>query len=149
MRSVDDSGVGGPSASDSLTAENIEAYFLTSLDSQWSFYEEQTIALHAEVASLEDAVASVELRQDAESSRAAAAMAEETRRRREEDERFSGMLRDKQRVERKFKRFAEVARSLKKELFEERAESNGLLKNLEAAQKRAEEGESLSRSELS
>jgi BRCA1-associated protein len=67
-------------------------------------------------------------------------MTEETRRRREEDERFSGMLRDKQRVEQKFERFAEVTCSLKKELFEERAESNGLLKNLEAAQKRAEEG---------
>jgi len=31
--------------------------------------------------------------------------------------------------------------SLRKEWFEERAGSNGLLKNLEAAQKRAEEGE--------
>jgi len=119
-------------ASDSLTAAKIEAtgieysYLLTSqLDSQWSFYEKQTIALHAEVASLKDAV--VELRQDTESSRAAAAisMAEETRRRREEDERFSGMLRDRERVEKKFERFAEVTRSLKKELFEECALKKG------------------------
>jgi len=145
MRSIDDSGVGGPSASDSLTAEKIEAigieysYLLTSqLDSQRSFYEEQTVALQAEVASLKDAVA--QLRQDVESSRAAA-IAEESRRRREEDERFSEMLRDKQRVEKKAERFAEVARSLEKELREERAVGNGLLKNLEAAQKRGEEGE--------
>jgi BRCA1-associated protein len=145
MRSIDDSGVGGPSASDSLTAEKIEAigieysYLLTSqLDSQRSFYEEQTVALQADVASLKDAVA--QIRQEAESSRATA-IAEETRRRREEDERFSEMLRDKQRVEKKSERFAEVARSLEKELREERAVSNGLLKNLEAAQKRAEEGE--------
>lgn len=145
MRSIDDSGAGGPSASDSLTAEKIEAigieysYLLTSqLDSQRSFYEEQTVALQVEVASLKDAVA--QLRQETESSRAAA-MAEETRRRQEEDERFSEMLRDKQRVEKKIERLAEVARSLEKELREERAVSNGLLKNLEAAQKRAEEGE--------
>ncbi|KAF8498653.1 hypothetical protein F5888DRAFT_193739 [Russula emetica] len=145
MRSIDDSGVGGPSASDSLTAEKIEAigieysYLLTSqLDSQRSFYEEQTVALQAEVASLKDAVALI--RQEAESSRAAT-IAEETRRRREEDERFSEMLRDKQRVEKKSERFAEVARSLEKELREERAVSNGLLKNLEAAQKHAEEGD--------
>jgi BRCA1-associated protein len=105
MRSgpIDDCGVGGPSASDSLTAEKIEAveieysYLLTSqLDSQRSFYEEQTIALQAEVVNPKDAVA--ELRQEAESSRAAS-IAEETRRRRDKDERFSGMLRDKQRVE--------------------------------------------------
>ena len=145
MRSIDDSGAGGPSASDSLTAEKIEAigieysYLLTSqLDSQRSFYEEQTVALQTEVASLKDAVA--QIRQEVESSRAAA-MAEETRRRREEDERFSEMLRDKQRVEKKSERLAEVARSLEKELREERAVSNGLLKNLEAAQKRVEEGE--------
>lgn len=145
MRSIDDSGVGGPSASDSLTAEKIEAigieysYLLTSqLDSQRAFYEEQTVALQAEVASLKDVVAQV--RQDAESSRAAAT-AEESRQRREEDERFSEMLHDKQRVEKRSERFAEVARSLEKELREERAVSNGLLKNLEAAQKRVEEGE--------
>lgn len=145
MRTIDDSRMGGPSASDSLTAEKIEAigieysYLLTSqLDSQRAFYEEQTVALQAELASLKDAVA--EVRQDAESSRAAT-MAEETRRRREEDERYSEMLHDKRRVEKKSERFAEVARTLEKELREERAVSNGLLKNLEAAQKRAEEGE--------
>jgi len=145
MRAIDDSGMGGPSTSDSLTAEKIEAigieysYLLTSqLDSQRAFYEEQTVALQAELASLKDAVA--QLRQDAESSRAAA-IAEESRRRREEDEHFSETLRDKQRTEKKSEHVAEVARSLEKELREERAVSNGLLKNLEAAQKRAEDGE--------
>ncbi len=119
MRAIDDSGVGGPSTSDSLTAEKIEtigieySYLLTSqLDSQRVFYEEQTTALQAEVAGLKDVVA--QLRQEGESSRAAA-VAEESRRHREEEERLSEMLRDKQR--------------------------GGLLKNLEAAQKRAEEGE--------
>lgn len=145
MRAIDDSGVGGPSTSDSLTAEKIEAigieysYLLTSqLDSQRVFYEEQTAALQVEVAGLKDVVS--QIRQEAESSREAAA-AEESRRRREEEERLSEMLRDKQRVEKKSERFAEVARSLEKELREERAVSGGLLKNLEAAQKRAEEGE--------
>jgi len=145
MRAIDDSGVGGPSTSDSLTAEKIEAigieysYLLTSqLDSQRVFYEEQTAALQVEVADLKDVVA--QFRQEAESSRAVAA-AEESRRRREEEEHLSEMLRDKHRVEKKSERFAEVARSLEKELREERAVSGGLLKNLEAAQKRAEEGE--------
>jgi len=145
MRAIDDSGVGGPSASDSLTAEKIEAigieysYLLTSqLDSQRLFYEEQTAALQAEAVGLKDVVA--QLRQEAESSRTTTA-AEETRRRREEEECLSEMLRDKQRIEKKSERFAEVARSLEKELREERAVSSGLLKNLEAAQKRVEEGE--------
>jgi BRCA1-associated protein len=145
MRAIDDSGVGGPSTSDTLTAEKIEAigieysYLLTSqLDSQRVFYEEQTAALQVEAVSLKDVIA--QLRQETESSRAAAA-AEETRRRREEEERLEEMLRDKRRIEKKSERFAEVARSLEKELREERAVSSGLLKNLEAAQKRGEEGE--------
>ncbi|KAH9034662.1 BRCA1-associated protein 2-domain-containing protein [Lactarius hengduanensis] len=145
MRTGDDTGAGGPSTSDSLTAEKIEAigieysYLLTSqLDSQRAFYEEQTTALQAEVVDLKVAV--TQLRQEAESSRAAAA-AEESRRRGEEEERLSEILRDKQRFEKKSERFAEVARTLEKELREERAVSGGLLQNLEAVQKRAEEGE--------
>jgi len=145
MRTGDDTGAGGPSTSDSLTAEKIEAigieysYLLTSqLDSQRAFYEEQTTALQDEVIGLKSVV--TQLRQEAESSRAAAA-AEETRRRREEDERISEVLRDKQRFEKKSERFMEVARTLEKELREERAVSGGLLKNLEAVQKRAEEGD--------
>jgi BRCA1-associated protein len=145
MRTGDDSGIGGPSTSDSLTAEKIEAigieysYLLASqLDSQREFYEEQTTALQVDVASLRSVI--TQLEQEAESSRAAAA-AEESRRRREEEEHLSEMLRDKQRVEKKSERFAEVARTLEKELREERAVSSGLLKNLEAARKRVEEGE--------
>ncbi|KAH9066668.1 hypothetical protein EDB87DRAFT_1671970 [Lactarius vividus] len=145
MRTGDDTGAGGPSTSDSLTAEKIEAigieysYLLTSqLDSQRAFYEEQTTALQAEVVDLKVVVS--QLRQEAESSRAAAA-AEESRRRREEEERLSEILRDKQRFEKKSERFAEVARTLEKELRGERAVSGGLLNNLEAVQKRAEEGE--------
>jgi BRCA1-associated protein len=145
MRTGDDSGMGGPSKSDSLTAEKIEeigieySYLLTSqLDSQREFYEEQTTALQVEVASLKSVV--TQLRQETESSRTAAA-AEESRRRREEDERLSEMLRDKQRLEKKSGHSAEAARTLEKELREERAVSSGLLKNLEAARKRAEEGE--------
>jgi len=145
MRASDDTGVGGPSTSDSLTAEKIEAigieysYLLTSqLDSQRAFYDEQTTALQLEVTGLKDLV--TQLRQDVESSREAAA-AEESRRRREEEERLSEVIRDKQRIEKKSARVAEVARTLEKELREERAVSGGLLKNLEAVQKRAEEGD--------
>ena len=145
MRTGDDTGAGGPSTSDSLTAEKIEAigieysYLLTSqLDSQRAFYEEQTAALQAEVIDLKGVVA--QFLQEAESSRAAAA-AEESRRRREEEERLSEVLRDKQRFEKKAERFVEVARTLEKELREERAVSGALLKNLEVMRKRAEEGE--------
>jgi len=74
------------------------------------------------------------------SSRAAAA-AEESRRRQEDEERLSELLRDKQRFEKKSERFMGAARTLEKELREERAVSGGLLKNLEAVQKRASEGE--------
>ena len=95
----------------------------------------QTAALEIEVAGLKGVVA--QFRQEAESSRAA----EESRRHHEEEEHLSEMLRDKERVEKKSERFAEVTRSLEKELRKERAISGGLLKNLEAAQKRAEEGE--------
>ncbi|KAI0305901.1 hypothetical protein B0F90DRAFT_1694372 [Multifurca ochricompacta] len=145
MRASDDGGMGGPSTSDSLTAEKIEAigieysYLLTSqLDSQRAFYEEQLTTLQIDVASLKDVAA--QLRQEAESSRATAA-AEDSHRRREEEERYAEVLRDKQRIERKSERFAEMSRTLEKELREERAVSTGLLKNLEVTQKRAEEGE--------
>ena len=145
MRMGDDTGAGGPSTSDSLTAEKIEAigieysYLLTSqLDSQRAFYEEQSTALQVEITNLKSVVS--QLQQEAESSRAAAA-AEESRRRQEEEERLSEILRDKQRFEKKSERFMGLARTLEKELQEERAVSGGLLKNLEAVQKRAEEGE--------
>jgi BRCA1-associated protein len=52
--------------SDSLTAEKIEAigieylYLLTSqLDSQQAFYEEQTVMLQANIASVKDAIAQI------------------------------------------------------------------------------------------
>ncbi|KAI0272470.1 BRCA1-associated protein [Gloeopeniophorella convolvens] len=145
MRSGDEGGGGGPSASDSLTAEKIEAigieysYLLTSqLDSQREFYEEQTTALQTQVIELKSVAA--HLRQEAETLRAAAA-AEEDRRLHDEEERLGEVLRDKQRAEKKSERLAEVARTFEKELREERAVSGGLLKNLEACQKRVEEGE--------
>ena len=145
MRMGDDTGAGGPSTSDSLTAEKIEAigieysYLLTSqLDSQRAFYEEQSTALQVEITNLKSVVS--QLQREAESSRAVAA-AEESRRRQEEEERLSEILRDKQRFEKKSERFMGLARTLEKELQEERAVSGGLLKNLEAVQKRAEEGE--------
>ena len=95
--------------------------------------------MQIEVTGLKDVVA--QFRQEAESSRAVAAAAEESCRHREEEEHLSEMLRDKQRMEKKSERFAEVTPSLEKELREERAVSGGLSKNLEAAQKCAEEGE--------
>jgi len=84
--------------------------------------------LQIEVTGLKDVVA--QFRQEAESSRAAA---EESCRHREEEEHLSEMLRDKQRMEKKSERFAEVTRSFEKEPREERAVSGGLSKNLEAA----------------
>ncbi|KAI0644176.1 zf-UBP-domain-containing protein [Trametes meyenii] len=135
-------GGGGPTAADALTAEKIEAigieysYLLTSqLDSQRTFYEEQTAELRSQIDSMRSLVeqlgAEVELhkqraRQDAE------------RRARDEEERVAALEREKARAEKRAEKASELARTLAKELREERAVSEGLMKNLTTAREHAE-----------
>ncbi|KAG8220885.1 BRCA1-associated protein 2-domain-containing protein [Butyriboletus roseoflavus] len=121
-----DDGALGPSHADALSAEKIEAigieysYLLTSqLDSQRSFYEEQIKHLKTQVDELQSMVQ--KLGRETEEGRA------------EADE--------KQKVEKRVDKAAEVARKFEKELREEKAVSEGLLKNLGKMKEKAESSE--------
>ncbi|KAG0709194.1 hypothetical protein DFH29DRAFT_218850 [Suillus ampliporus] len=129
-----DDGTLGPSHADSLSAEKIEAigieysYLLTSqLDSQRSFYEEQTTELKTQVDELRNLVE--KLGRDLEKDRIEAKEREEQRRR-EEEEKLNEVYKDKTKAEKKAERVAELARKFEKELKEEKAVSEGLLRNL-------------------
>ncbi|KAF8202196.1 hypothetical protein BJ912DRAFT_1019133 [Pholiota molesta] len=109
----------GPSQADALTAEKIEAigieysYLLTSqLDSQRAFYDEQTIELRTQVGELKSLM-----------------------------ETLSGdplLIKEKQKAEHRAEKVAELARRLEKELRDERAVSEGLMKNLAKLKEKAE-----------
>ncbi|KAA1468807.1 zf-UBP-domain-containing protein [Dentipellis sp. KUC8613] len=136
---------GGPSAADSLSAEKIEAigieysYLLTSqLDSQRAYYEGQIGDLRGEVADLKRMVE--RLGGDMEKERKEAKV-EKAERAKEESERLAEVERDKAKAERRAEKMAEIARNFEKELREERAVSEGLLKNLEKSKERAAEVE--------
>ncbi|KAH9479491.1 RING finger protein ETP1-like protein [Psilocybe cubensis] len=132
----------GPSQADALSAEKIEAigieysYLLTSqLDSQRSFYEEQSQELKSQVDELKTLVEklSVEFKKEKERNRE-----EEVRLRKAEEERIAQLLKDKAKAENRAEKVAELARRLEKELREERAVSEGLMKNLSKMRERAE-----------
>lgn len=132
----------GPSHADALSAEKIEAigieysYLLTSqLDSQRSFYEEQITDLKVQVKELQSMVQKVG--RDVEEGRAAA-LAQEQSCRHEEGEKLEAIHREKQKVEKKADKAAELARKFEKELKEEKAVSEGLLKNLGKMKERVE-----------
>lgn len=132
----------GPSHADALSAEKIEAigieysYLLTSqLDSQRSFYEEQIAHLKKQVNELQSVVQ--KLGREVEERRAETS-AQEQLRRREEEERLEAIYREKQRVEKRADKAAELARNFEKELKEEKAVSEGLLKNLGKMKEKAE-----------
>ncbi|KAG2366923.1 hypothetical protein BDR07DRAFT_1273516 [Suillus spraguei] len=129
-----DDGTLGPSHADSLSAEKIEAigieysYLLTSqLDSQRLFYEEQTTELKTQVEELRNLVEklSLDLAKDK-----AEAKEREAQCRREEEEKLNEVYKDKIKAEKKVERVAELARKFEKELKEEKAVSEGLLRNL-------------------
>lgn len=132
----------GPSHADALSAEKIEAigieysYLLTSqLDSQRSFYEEQLTHLKTQVEELQSLVQKLG-REVGEGK--AEAVTQEQLRRREEEERLEAIHREKQKVEKKADKAAELARKFEKELKEEKAVSEGLLKNLGKMKEKAE-----------
>ena len=129
---------GGPSAADALSAEKIEAigieysYLLTSqLDSQRTFYEEQTAAYKTQVEQLTQLVQN--LSEEVESSKQTVL--------KEEEARLAEMEKSRARAEKRADKANELARVLDKELKGERAVSEGLMKNLVAVKERAEKVE--------
>ncbi|GLB41727.1 putative BRCA1-associated protein 2 [Lyophyllum shimeji] len=133
----------GPSQADALTAEKIEAigieysYLLTSqLDSQRSYYEEQTSELKNQVAELKGLVE--RLSREFEMERANV-KGEAQRRQSEEELRLAEVLRDKTKAEARAEKATELARKLDKELKEERAVSEGLMKNIGKMKQTAEQ----------
>ncbi|KAF4610749.1 hypothetical protein D9613_006890 [Agrocybe pediades] len=132
----------GPSQADALSAEKIEAigieysYLLTSqLDSQRSFYEEQTVELRNQVDELKGLVENLSAEFQREKERH---KEEELRTRREEEEKIAQVLKEKAKAESRTEKVTELARKLEKELREERAVSEGLLKNLTKMREKVE-----------
>ncbi|KAI0084471.1 BRCA1-associated protein 2-domain-containing protein [Irpex rosettiformis] len=143
-------GGGGPSAADALSAEKIEAigieysYLLTSqLDSQRAYYETQTNELKIQVDELKEIVG--KLGEEVEAKMVRMKEQEEARRKVEE-ERVGEIERARVKAEKRAEKFVEVARALEKELKAERAQSEGLLKNLTAAKAKAEKAEEVKES---
>ncbi|KAI0731290.1 zf-UBP-domain-containing protein [Earliella scabrosa] len=133
---------GGPTAADALTAEKIEAigieysYLLTSqLDSQRTFYEEQTTELRSQVDALRTLVE--QLSAEVEHGRTRA-REDAAQRAREDEARIAEIERERAKAEKRAEKASELARSLAKELREERAVSEGLMKNLAAAKEQAD-----------
>ncbi|TFK89171.1 zf-UBP-domain-containing protein [Polyporus arcularius HHB13444] len=133
---------GGPTAADALTAEKIEAigieysYLLTSqLDSQRTFYEEQTAELRSQVDAMRKLVEQLSTEVELGRTRAREDAAQRAT---QDDARIAELEREKARAEKRAEKASELARSLAKELREERAVSEGLMKNLAAAKEQAE-----------
>ncbi|RDB23862.1 RING finger protein ETP1 [Hypsizygus marmoreus] len=135
----------GPSQADALSAEKIEAigieysYLLTSqLDSQRSYYEEQTTELKNQVAELRGLVERLSHEFDKERANAKEGA---LRHQQEEDMRLAKVLRDKTKAEARAEKATELARKFDKELKEERAVSEGLMKNIGKMKERVEQAE--------
>ncbi|PBK99385.1 zf-UBP-domain-containing protein [Armillaria gallica] len=134
----------GPSPADALSAEKIEAigieysYLLTSqLDSQRSHYEDQTAELKAQVNDLKQIVS--KLSADFEKAQADS-REREHRRIQEEEARVAELTKDKTKAENRADTMSQLAKRLKKELDEERAVSEGLMKNLGKMKEKVEAG---------
>ena len=145
VREGESGGRLGPGLADTLSAEKIEAigieysYLLTSqLDSQREYYEEQGAELKGEVEELKLMVQS--LGREIEKERVSAAE-ERERRKKEEEAGIDEMYRDKVKAEKRAEKVADVAKKLEKELREERAVSEGLLKNLGKMKQRVAEAD--------
>lgn len=139
-----DSGL-GPSQADALSAEKIEAigieysYLLTSqLDSQRSYYEEQTVELKGQVDELRTSVE--RLSQEFERERKEY-KGEASRRQKEEEAKVAEVLRDKTKMEHRAEKAAGLARKFEKELREEKAVSEGLMKNIGKMRERIEQAD--------
>ena len=137
-----DDGEGrGPGRADVIGGEKIEAigieysYLLTSqLDSQREHYEQQVNELKEQLDELKGVVAG--LSKEAKEERE-----ERIRLKREEEERVEEVWRDKKHAEKRTEKAIELPKRLEKDLREERAVSEGLLKNLGNMKVRVAEGE--------
>ncbi|EDR14071.1 uncharacterized protein LACBIDRAFT_305484 [Laccaria bicolor S238N-H82] len=132
----------GPSQADALSAEKIEAigieysYLLSSqLDSQRSFYEDQTTELTAQVIDLRGLIERLSF--DFEADRKLA-KEEAERKQKEDEEKLAQIMKEKARAEHKAEKATELARKFGNELREERAVSDGLMKNLAVMKERME-----------
>ncbi|KAF8631892.1 hypothetical protein AX15_002153 [Amanita polypyramis BW_CC] len=132
----------GPSQTDALTAEKIEAigieysYLLTSqLDSQRSYYEDQMTDLKNQMDELKKMLE--QLTRDIEKGRAERKEADE-RREKEDGARIAEVAREKVKAEQRAEKVTQLARRLEKELKDERAVSGGLMRNLTKMREQAE-----------
>ncbi|CAK5267791.1 unnamed protein product [Mycena citricolor] len=135
----------GPSSSDALTAEKIEAigieysYLLTSqLDSQRAYYEEQTGELASQIGELRAILERVSAEYEQERLVVKEEMEEM---RRNEEARVASIAKDKTKAESRVEKLSELARTLQKELGAERAVSEGMMKNMGKAKERQDQAE--------
>ncbi|KAH6915849.1 BRCA1-associated protein [Coprinopsis sp. MPI-PUGE-AT-0042] len=135
----------GPSQADALTAEKIEAigieysYLLTSqLDSQREYYERQAGELKDQLVDLKSLVARLTLDFESERNRA---KEEQARKEVEEEAKVTQALKEKAKAEARAEKATELARKFEKELKEERAVTEGLMKNLGVMKERFEQAE--------
>ncbi|KIM44535.1 hypothetical protein M413DRAFT_442504 [Hebeloma cylindrosporum] len=142
MGAVPREGGLGPSQADALSAEKIEAigieysYLLTTqLDSQRSFYEEQTTELRTQIDGLKSLV---EKLSDEFAREQVRNKEQEARIRRQEEEKVAQIAKEKAKVDHRAEKVTELAKRLEKELREERAVSEGLMKNLAKLKEKAE-----------
>ena len=141
-------GVGsrlGPGPADALNAEKIEAigieysYLLTSqLDSQREHFEGQKTHLEKLLRSAHDKAEALD--KDIQGHIEAHSKEEQTWRR-EEEGRRTEVIKERQKAERRAEKLADMARTLERELKEERAVSEALLKNLNKVKERADRAE--------
>jgi BRCA1-associated protein len=137
----------GPSQSDALTAEKIEAigieysYLLTSqLDSQRAYYEEQNAQLQTQIAELRDVMGQMNLEMECQKT---LEKEKEARRQEEITKLIEAAEKGKTKAEQRADRIGDLAKTLDKELKEERAISEGLMQNIKSMKDRlglAEEG---------
>jgi BRCA1-associated protein len=139
-----DSGL-GPSQADALSAEKIEAigieysYLLTSqLDSQRSYYEDQTTELRGQVDELRGMIERLSREFEKERNKF---KEEASLRQKEEEARAAEVLRDRMKVEHRAEKAAGLARKFEKELREEKAVSEGLMKNIGKMKQKVEQGD--------
>lgn len=128
-----DGGI-GPSPADALSAEKIEAigieysYLLTSqLDSQRAYYEDQTAELQCQLAEMNSII---EQQTRAFEREKAALLEQQEEIRQEQEKQLAALNKNKSKVENRAEKMTDLARRLEKELHEERAVSEGLMKNL-------------------
>jgi BRCA1-associated protein len=132
----------GPSQADAISAEKMEAigieysYLLTSqLDSQRSFYEEQTTDLTSKINGLTTLVQNFSDKFEQEQTRH---REDELKRQKEHEQEMSKILKEKLKADDRADKAMELARRLEKELREEQAVSKGLMKNLAVMRQKAE-----------